>query len=337
VISAFTLLFHLHHESESERSSRRAYAEVLGLVRQADGLPFERAWFAEHHLRATRGRIPSPLLFCVAAAGETRRIGLGPCVMLLPLHHPVDVAEQAATADLLCEGRLAVGVGSGGNAEEFAAYGVGLEERRERYAEALAAFCGLWREPTYGHAGTYYSFPAVTLMPPPATPLGELLWVAASSTQSSTLAGRSGGNLLLARGVSLADLRDQIEVYRDARREAGHAGAFSVQVTRGVYVAETEAAAWRDAEEGIRRHYRQLARYGGEEVELREMARRGDFIVGTPEQCVEQIADLFGRVPITHLACDIALIGAPVEMISRSLQLLGREVIQKVGRPVNPL
>jgi alkanesulfonate monooxygenase SsuD/methylene tetrahydromethanopterin reductase-like flavin-dependent oxidoreductase (luciferase family) len=330
---SFTLLFHLHHETEAERSSRRAYAEVLDLVRQADGLPIERAWFAEHHLRDTRGRIPSPLLFSVAAARETRRIGVGPCVVLLPLHHPLDVAEQATTADLLCEGRLGVGVGSGGNAEEFAAYGVGLEERRERYAEALSAFCGLWQGAAGGHTGTYYSMPAVSLMPPPATPLGDLLWVAASSTQSAGLAGRSGGNLLLARGVPVADLREQISVYAEARREAGHAGSYSAQVTRGVYVAETEAAAWRDAEEGIRRHYRQLARYGGEEVDLREMALRGDFIVGTPEQCAAQMADLFDRVPITHLACDIALIGAPVEMISRSLQLLGREVIQRVGGP----
>ncbi len=334
---AFTLLFHLHHESEAERSSRRAYAEVLDLVRQADGLPFERAWFAEHHLRDTRGRIPAPLLFCVAAARETRRIGVGPCVVLLPLHHPLDVAEQAATAGLLCEGRLAIGVGSGGNPEEFAAYGVSLEERRERYAEALEAFSGLWRGPAYRHEGTYYRFPSVSLVPPPATPLHEVLWAAASSTQSAALSGRSGGNLLLARGVPEADLREQIDAYRAARGEAGHGGDASIQVTRGVYVAETEAAAWRDAEEGIRRHYRQLARYGGEEVDLREMARRGDFIVGTPEQCAEQIAGLFARVPITHLACDIALIGAPFEMISRSLHVLGREVIQRVGGPGLPL
>src|SRR5689334_14116465 len=92
----FTLLFHLHHESESERSSRRAYAEVLDLVRRADDLPIERAWFAEHHLLDTRGRVPAPLLLCVAAARETRRIGVGACVVVLPLHHPLDVAEQAA-------------------------------------------------------------------------------------------------------------------------------------------------------------------------------------------------------------------------------------------------
>lgn len=324
---SLTLLFHLHHLSEAEKSSAQAYAELLDLIRQADELPVERAWLAEHHLSATRGRLPAPLLMAVAAARDTSRIGVGPCVLVLPLHHPLDLAEQVATADLLCKGRLAVGVGSGGNPEEFAIYGVPLEERRDRYQEGLYLFTQALSGEPFSVSGAYYTVPEATLVPRPLRTVQELLWVAASSAGSATLAGRSGGHLLLSRGMPIPDLLEQIAVYRAARAEAGHDPATAhIQVTRGIYVAESEDAAWHDAEEGIRRHYGRLARYGGEEVTPREMARRGDFIVGTPEQCAEGIAALRMQVPITHLACDIDLIGMPHERVKRSLDLLGRAV-----------
>jgi alkanesulfonate monooxygenase SsuD/methylene tetrahydromethanopterin reductase-like flavin-dependent oxidoreductase (luciferase family) len=136
---------------------------------------------------------------------------------------------------------------------------------------------------------------------------------------------------LLARGASLSDLHEQINAYRTARAAAGFDAATAhIQVTRGFYTAESEDAAWREAEQGIRRHYRRLARYGNEEVGLTEMARRGDFIIGTPAQCAEQIAALCAELPITHLACDISLTGTPHELIARSLDLLGHEMIPRL-------
>jgi alkanesulfonate monooxygenase SsuD/methylene tetrahydromethanopterin reductase-like flavin-dependent oxidoreductase (luciferase family) len=137
--------------------------------------------------------------------------------------------------------------------------------------------------------------------------------------------------------MPLRDLLEQIAVYREARAEAGYDGArAAIQVTRGVYVAESEEAAWREAEPGIRRHYAYLTRYHGEDCPLREMARRGDFVVGTPGQVAEEIAALAAEVPITHLACDISLNGVPHEQIARSLDLLGREVVPLVQRSPAP-
>jgi alkanesulfonate monooxygenase SsuD/methylene tetrahydromethanopterin reductase-like flavin-dependent oxidoreductase (luciferase family) len=328
---SFTLLFHTHHDTEAEKSSAAAYAEVLDLIRRADALPIACAWLAEHHLSPTRGRIPAPLLMVVAAARETQRIRLGPCVLLLPLHHPLDLAEQVAEADLLTGGRLVAGAGSGGNPEEFAGYGVPLEERRARFAEALEVFARALGRGEFSYTGTYYTIPPVTLVPRPLQVVTDLLWVAASSLGSATVAGRSGGHLLTSRGMPIPDLLEQIAVYREARSTAGYDPASAaIQVTRGIYVAESEEAAWHEAEPGIRRHYSYVPRYGGEDCDVREMARRGDFIVGTPEQVAEQVEALASAVPITHLACDISLNGVPHERITRSLDLLGREVIPLV-------
>lgn len=328
---SFTLLFHTHHDREAEKSSAAAYDDVLDLIRRADTLPIGCAWIAEHHLSPTRGRIPAPLLMVVAAARETRRIRVGPCVLLLPLHHPLDLAEQVAQADLLCDGRLNAGVGSGGNPDEFAGYGVPLEERRARFAEALEVFTRAIGGGQVSHAGRYYTVPPVTVVPQPLQSVQDLLWVAASSLGSATVAGRSGGHLLTSRGMPLRDLHEQIAAYRAAREDAGFdAASGAIQVTRGIYVAASEGEAWRDVEPGIRRHYDYLSRYGGEECDVREMARRSDFIVGTAQQVAEQIEALAAQVPITHLACDISLNGVPHERITRSLDLLGGAVIPLV-------
>ncbi len=322
----------MHYETEAERNSPQAYAAVLDLIRQADTLPIERAWLAEHHLSPSRGRLPAPLLMAVAAARETRRIGVGPGVIVLPLRHPLDVAEQIAVTDLLTEGRLAVGLGSGGNPEESAAFGVPLAERSDRFAEGLEIVMRALGGEPFAYSGAYYTIPEVTLVPRPLQRVGDMVWVAAGSQASADLAGRSGGHLLLARGVAADELVRQIEAYRRGRAEAQlDVTTAHIQVTRGLYVAETEEEAWRDSAESIRRHYARLARYGGEAVDVRTMAARSDFIVGTPEQCAEGIHTLHARIPVTHLALDIALIGMPHARVARSLDLFGRAVAPRLG------
>ncbi len=331
------LLFHLYDDDGAPDRVRRdatarAYADLLRLARQADELPgIARIWLAEHH-RPTRGRLPAPLLLSVAAARETRRVGIGPCVVILPLHQPFDVAEQVAVADLLSDGRLAMGVGSGGDAAELALFDVPSEQRRDRFAEGLEVLrLALSGEP-FSYRGAYYAVPETQVTPLPLQTPERMLWVAAGSEGSAALAGRSGGHLLLARGMPSPKLRELVAAYGAARTAAGYrADGARVQVTRGVYVSWDEEAAWREAAEGVRRHYARLARYAGEDVGLREMARRGDFIIGTPEQCAAALAAVAEEVLVTDLACDIALPGMPHERVQRSLDLLGRFVAPLLG------
>ncbi len=321
----------MHHESESVRDTPRAYAETMSLIRRADELSIECAWLAEHHLSPTRGRLPSPLLFVVAAGRETRRIRLGPCVLLVPLHGPLDLAEQIASADLLIGGRLVAGLGSGGNPEEFAAYGVPLEERRTRFAEGLDIITRALGGDAFSYAGTHYQAPEVTLVPTPLQPVDQLIWVAAGSLDSARLAGHSGGNLLLARGTPLTDLSAQISAYREARTERGlDPESARIQLTRGVYVAPTDEQAWREAEQGIVEYLRASKRAAPNDT-LQDLAQRGDFIIGSPRTCAAAIRTLTDAIPITDLACDITLYGMDHGRTSRSLDLLGGEVAALVG------
>src|SRR5689334_668244 len=112
-----------HVEGPLSRPSREVFDEVADLVRLADELGMRYAWFAEHHRHVHHGHLPTPLLFAMHMAARTKGIQLGSAVICLNLHDPLDVAEQVATADVLCDGRLAIGFGSAATPEEAALFG----------------------------------------------------------------------------------------------------------------------------------------------------------------------------------------------------------------------
>src|SRR5437868_748689 len=113
-----------HLEGPRDQPSHEIFSEVGELVRLADEIGFEYAWFSEHHAHAHHGHLPAPLLLALHLAGRTRRIRLGTAIICLNLHHPLAVAEQVAVADWLSGNRMAVGFGSGSTPEEFSLFGL---------------------------------------------------------------------------------------------------------------------------------------------------------------------------------------------------------------------
>ena len=103
-------------------------------MRLAEELGFDVAWFAEHHF-SNYSLCPSPLMMAAPCARETRRIGLGPAVVVAPLYNPIRVAEEVALLDQLSQGRAVLGIGSGYQRFEFDAFGADLAERQERMLE----------------------------------------------------------------------------------------------------------------------------------------------------------------------------------------------------------
>jgi alkanesulfonate monooxygenase SsuD/methylene tetrahydromethanopterin reductase-like flavin-dependent oxidoreductase (luciferase family) len=106
-----------HLEGPREQPSAAIFDEVSDLVRLADQLGVQFAWFSEHHAHAHFGHMPTPLLYALHLAGQTQNIRLGTAIICLNLHHPLDIAEQVAVADILTGGRMAVGFGSGSTPE----------------------------------------------------------------------------------------------------------------------------------------------------------------------------------------------------------------------------
>src|SRR5690606_18099260 len=114
---------------EGADAPRRIYQETLELFVAADQLGFDVVWVAQHHFKERSGCLPSPFPFLAVAAERTRRLRLGTSIVVLPLELPLRVAEDAAVVDTLSGERLELGIGSGGDAAEFSAFGVDTTKR----------------------------------------------------------------------------------------------------------------------------------------------------------------------------------------------------------------
>ena len=157
----------------------------------AEDLGYDSVWVGDHVAFAVP--ILDPLLQLAQLAAYSKRLIFGTAVFLLPLRHPTLVAKQVATLDLLCGGRLVFGVGVGGEfPSEYAACGVALEERGARLSEAIPLLKRLWSGEPVQHAGRFWSFPSIQMLPPPAQPGGPAIWCGGRSQAALRRVGRMG-------------------------------------------------------------------------------------------------------------------------------------------------
>ena len=97
-----------HVESYAQAPPRAVFADVIAGAILAEELGFDEIWFAEHHFGYHKSDMPAPMIFVTHIAAVTKRIRIGTAIVVLPIHHPISIAEQAAGLDVLCDGRLSI-------------------------------------------------------------------------------------------------------------------------------------------------------------------------------------------------------------------------------------
>ena len=224
---------------EGAGDPRRIYEETLELFVAADQLGFDVAWIAQHHFKDRAGRLPAPFPFLAAAAQRTRRLRLGTAIVILPLENPLRVAEDAAVVDALSAGRLELGVGSGGDPDEFDAFGCALDTRHVHTSTGIdllrRAFCG----DVLGEHGQQ--------LQPPAPTLVDRLWQSAMSAPGAHYVAGNGAGLLLARaafkeGQATDELQlPLVKAYLEAWN--GRTAAQRIGLSRGIYLAADKRTA----------------------------------------------------------------------------------------------
>src|SRR5262245_18031784 len=161
--------FGMFHEFPSMpgKSETQMFDEGMAQVDAAERWGLDAMWLAEIHFAPERTYLSSPLAIASAIAGRTERIKIGIAVQVLPLCHPLRLAEEAATVDQISRGRLIFGVGRSGVAQTYDAYGVPYGESRERFLEILDIVERAWTEPSFSYDGAYHSFKDIALVPKP--------------------------------------------------------------------------------------------------------------------------------------------------------------------------
>ncbi|PYN92878.1 MAG: LLM class flavin-dependent oxidoreductase, partial [Candidatus Rokuibacteriota bacterium] len=209
---------------------------------QAETLGYEASFVVEHHFTGF-GQISATLNLLTWIGARTRTLRLGTAVMTLPWHNPVLLAEQAATLDLLSDGRLDFGIGQGYRHNEFAGFRVPMEEAEERFDESREIILKAWTLDTpWSHHGKYWSFDNVIVEPPTRQKPHPPIWMGAGRPASIKKVAAYGYNLLLDQFAPIETIGERIALFKSEVEAHGNVfDPMSVAVTRSVNVVMTEA------------------------------------------------------------------------------------------------
>jgi putative FMN-dependent luciferase-like monooxygenase len=297
----------------------------------AERCGFDSAWIAQHHFHEAEGGLPAPLVFLAHVAARTTTIRLGTGIITLPLEEPIRVAEDAAVLDLLIDGRLELGVGTGGNPTAFAAFGLDSAKRREIFGANLAILRdGLGGRALRGGDIVYPTRPSLL----------DRIWQATFSSEGSARAGADGDGLMLSRtqprskeapNASLPEIQHpMIDAYFD-KLPTGRPPR--ILGSRTVFVADTRAEALRLAEIGLRRSVARFIENGHRPPgnTLEETIAAFDIHVGAPDDVIASLQQDTALARTTDLVFQSHSIDPPHPLILRSIELIAEKVAPALG------
>jgi alkanesulfonate monooxygenase SsuD/methylene tetrahydromethanopterin reductase-like flavin-dependent oxidoreductase (luciferase family) len=310
----------------------QVYADFIDDVVYAEQLGLDFAWSSEHHF-APDGWSPAQLPILGHIAARTSRIELGTNLFLLPFHHPLRVAEDVATVDILSNGRLTgFAVGSGSIEDEFQTYNIPSKERWGRLFEALHIIRESFANEVYDHTGKYWQFPNIRMTTKPVQQPFPL-WVGGFGQQLITRAGREGYHL---QGGGA-----HVQAYVEARREAGHDPlGFNYQVFSSGHVSDSWDRAWDEAQEGLH-HFRTFyvqrdwIAMAGRPIppvppieHMRHASNpTGPLPVGSPEDVLKVLEPMLKNSLVTHYGFAFRSAAMPTSVVRHSMDLFAHEIL----------
>src|SRR5580704_14738171 len=343
--------------STSAKPENSSFPELfrrkLEEIELAERIGIDAIWFLEHHLIPT-SPTPSPNLLIAAASQRTHRIRFANMVNILPFHHPLQVAEEAAMLDNLTNGRLDMGLGRGLRPPEFAAFGVDQQQSREMFLEAFEIIRRVWADENFEQRGKYWTVKKDAPLSPPLVqrPHPPFL-VSAQSEESLRWAARH--DIPFAQIDSMIDQarRDQT-IYREVQVAHGHAPAPRLYLMREIFVGDSDAQARAEAEPYLLQYWELWNRYtqftrGGKlpdsydfwrrqapmlhAMSFDEIVAHDMVILGSPKTVAETILRIAGQLEPMGLAMIFKLGTMPYDMVERSMTLFGEEVVPRI-RPI---
>jgi len=314
----------------------RHYAQALRQVELAEGLGFDSVWLEERH--GGHGPYhPSPLIFLAGFATRTQHLRLGTAITILPLYHPVRIAEDVAELDVMSNGRVIFGAAIGYRPDEFAAFQRPLEGRGAQFEEMLSLIQRLWTEENVTFESERYPVSGFRLAPRPVQQPRPPIWIGGLGALAMRRAARLGDAWLPGPTTDLARLKAARAHYHAHLAELGVDPLSRERpLMRDVVIAASDKMAEGLAERHLLVLYHDYYRLAShpligsqDSTDIDQLAnlRRDRLIIGSPGSVVEQIRYFEAEFGMDHLICRLHFPGMSPDVVTEAIQLIGREVI----------
>jgi alkanesulfonate monooxygenase SsuD/methylene tetrahydromethanopterin reductase-like flavin-dependent oxidoreductase (luciferase family) len=338
--------------TQAGRSDAAVLNEHMQLGDLAEPLGFDSLFALEHHFTGY-AMSPSPLQFLSYYAGRTRRIHLGTAVIVIPWHDPIRIAEQIALLDILCGGRCLFGFGRGAARVEYEGFRIPMDEARPRFKEGLDVIRLGLTQPSFEYKGEFFDIPRTSIRPAPISYPERRFYGSANSPESARLIATSGLGLLIVMHNEWSKAAHEVYDFHKMALEAGHAPKPPVILTN-ISCAETRdeaddrAKTWLGKKwDSVDNHYRfsdgglsqvkgyeAYGRIGRTYAKMADLTHRQKMtdtyvkiqIVGTPDDCLQQIAQLRSLTGLDHLVCEFSYGGLPHDESELNLRLFADKV-----------
>ena len=336
----------------TETSEREAYWNALEQAAHGESVGFDYFWLTEQHFYIEIGHSVCSDMFLAALSQRTERMRLGFGVMLLPCHHPFQVAEKVATLDVLSHGRAEFGFGRGTAPYITEGFGVGAEDARALSDESIRAVLQMFEHEQFpGFKGKYFDLPPRQVIPRPIQRPHPPLWVAASNLDSWERAAERGFGVIGVTRMPPEEVRPAVTKYWSAIRDRQpadcygsypnpHAGAFAIahcdkddRVGREVACA---AARWYYGQNDAELNRLRFGSAVGIKGVMKAVeSRTNDQLIddalvvgGDPDTCARAI-ERWAEIGLDQMVLLLKAGNTTHDQVMRSLDLFGEKVLPR--------
>lgn len=317
----------------------RVIDEIIAEAQAAEASGWDGCFLTEHHQQED-GYLPNPLLLAGLVGMKTERIKVGTCVLLMPLHHPVHVAEDCAVIDRATKGRLVLSVGVGYQPQDFDAFEIPITERATRTEEAIDIIRKSWTGERFSFEGKHFHYRDTLITPGPSQRSGPPIWMASWTPVGLRRAGRLADGWIADPVQSLEVIKDYATRYRAAAEKAGRKPYICLMRDAVLAGSMADAEAASEPTMYTHRFYFQYDAYVQDEhikdVKTPEelsfgIAAKERLIVGSSEDCLEQLQMWKEAIQPDYLIMRFRQPGGPShENTLQAIRTFGEKVIPKL-------
>ena len=344
--------------SDDTTQDATVYEDDIALAVQAEALGYDSIWSVEHHFTSYT-MCPDPLTMLSYLAGRTSRVQLGSMVVVLPWHDPIRVAEQIALLDILSGGRTLMGFGRGAATVEYDGFRIPMGEARGRFVESAQLIIKALSHDEFEWDGEFYKIPRTSIRPRPISHPERRFHASSVSPESAEIMAKLGFGMLVVMQNEWPKAAEDVHKYRAITQSVGHTPKPPIILTNVACAAtREEAREWAvgylgEKWDSIDNHYHfsdgHLSTVKGYEsygklaktyTKMKDPTFRSkatDFyvsiqIVGTPDDCIQQIAELRRLTGMDHLVTEFSFGSMPHHLAERNMRLFAGEVMPVLQR-----